>query len=519
MGITHSSQEEYRYFTTPIYYANGIPHAGHVYTTLLGQILKTHYVTRNFQVKFLTGLDEHGEAVAEKALELNLSPQSLVDQMAEKWQNSFESLGIHYDVFMRTTDEKHKNNVQDILNYCYKKGDIYFGTHEGHYCVKCESFLNSSERNEQNDCLIHKRKTELRQESNYFFAVSKYKDELRKLIQSGALVAQERYQNELLGLLNALEGDLSISRPKERVSWGIELPFDTAHVAYVWFDALPNYLTGIGGFQEAKTTPYWQSVTHLLGKDILKFHGIFWPAMCLSLDLQPPKLLVHGWLLKDGHKMSKSLGNVITFDQITQYGSDMFINTIFRSNLGDDIDLNWKLVFERYNADLANGVGNLLSRLLTLCKKKLDGHLPHLYHEKISDEQQKIANNISDYVKKICQNFDAYELSLALGHMNKILSILDGYVTAKAPWKLNSLDHKEDLSNILYVSLSGLRIVGLCFYAFFPEKFKDLLVLLGEDTSSISNFFERAENFWGLNSGFEVTAVPRLFERIDLKDQ
>lgn len=507
----------FRYFTTPIYYANGTPHAGHVYTTLLGQILKNHYVNRNYNVRFLTGLDEHGETVEQKAQELGLTPQKLVDEMSQIWTQSFAKLGIDYDVFMRTTSDEHKKNVQDILTYCFNKGDIYFGTHEGHYCIKCESFLNASERDENNHCLIHRRPTELRQESNYFFAVSKYKQKLNDLIKSGQIVQQERYQNELLGLLDAMEGDLSISRPKQRLSWGVELPFDSNHVAYVWFDALPNYLTGIGGFQNANHNHYWQNVTHLLGKDILKFHGIFWPAICMSLDIIPPKLLVHGWLLKDGHKMSKSLGNVITFDEICDNGIDLFINTIFRSTLGEDIDLNWKIIFERYNADLANGVGNLLSRSLTLCKKLLDSKLPTYLDEHATAEQKEIVSLVLQTVSDICHDFDEYKISTALNRMNIVLSKLDKYLSDTTPWKLKNPEQKTELSNILYITLASLRTLGFAFYAFFPKKLQILLNVLGEDTSITSDFFERANNFWGLKSDYQFTEVPRLFERLDLQ--
>jgi methionyl-tRNA synthetase len=381
----------YRFFTTPIYYANGNPHAGHVYATILTSILKTHYVQRGMNVKFLTGLDEHGEAVQDKAKELGIEPQKLVDEMSVLWKNEFKRFGINNDIFIRTTDKDHIKNVSDILNYCYKKGDIYFGEHEGYYCVKCEGFLSNNERDENNYCLVHKRPTELRKEKNYFFRTSKYRNQLKEFISQGKITQQGHYINELLAMLNCLEGDLSISRPKTRLSWGVELPFDTDHVAYVWFDALPNYITGIGGLDAARTSEYWKNVHHILGKDILKFHGIFWPAMCLSLDLPLPKLLVTGWLLKDSHKMSKSLGNVVSVDQILHYGRDMFVNYVYRvTNPGDDIDISWKYYFERYNSDLANGVGNLLSRTLTMIEKYFSKTIPKFNREYLLDEQKEI---------------------------------------------------------------------------------------------------------------------------------
>lgn len=518
--MTHE-YKGYRYFTTPIYYANGSPHAGHVYTTLLAKTLKLHYINRNYCVKLLTGLDEHGETVAQKAQELNISPQTLVDDMAQKWKDSFQKLHIPYDIFMRTSSPEHQKNVQDILSFCHKKGDIYFGEHSGYYCIKCESFLNSSERNEENFCLIHKRKTELRKESNYFFAVSKYKSQLKSLIESGAIVTQERFKNELLGLLESMEGDLSISRLKERLTWGIELPFDSNHVAYVWFDALPNYLTGLGGFLHLKEKEnlFWPHTNHLLGKDILKFHGIFWPAICLSLGLKPAQLLVHGWLLKDSHKMSKSLGNTITFEQVCHYGTDMFVNCLFRTELGEDIDLSWKTLFERYNADLANGIGNLLSRTLTLCQKQFDSKLPELYSDSLTEEQLLIIKTNEDVVDKVCESFDNFQLGQALNQMNLLLSLIDKYLSLHKPWTLNSLEHKEQLSNILYVSIATLRTIGFCFHSFFPEKMNELLQLLGEDTSTQFNFFDRAKEFYNLHSGHVLGTIPKLFTRIDVKKE
>lgn len=511
----------YKYFTTPIYYANGSPHAGHVYTTLLAKTLKIHYTDRNYSAKLLTGLDEHGEAVAQKAQELNISPQTLVDDMAQKWENSFQNLHIPYDIFMRTSSPEHKHNVQNILSFCYEKGDIYFGEHSGFYCIKCESFLNSSERDDKEFCLIHKRKTELRKESNYFFAVSKYKTQLKELIESGAIVAQERFKNELLGLLETMEGDLSISRLKERLTWGIDLPFDANHVAYVWFDALPNYLTGLGGFDSIKSTSniFWTHVHHLLGKDILKFHGIFWPAICLSLGLKPAKLLVHGWLLKDNHKMSKSLGNTITFEQVCHYGTDMFVNCLFRTELGEDIDLSWKTLFERYNADLANGIGNLLSRTLTLCQKQFNSQIPELYSDLVTEEQLLIFKTNQDVIHNVCESFDNFQLGHALNQMNLLLSLIDKYIAMHKPWTLNSTDHKEQLSNILYVAIATIRTIGFCFHSFFPEKMNVLLHLLGEDTSKTFDFFERAKNLYNLNSGHVIDNIPRLFTRIDIKKE
>ena len=514
----------YRYFTTPIYYATGNPHAGHMYTTILASILKHHYQHRGQDVRLLTGLDEHGEAVQETAQKQELSPQALVDAMAQEWEKQFSRFEIDYDIFMRTTHPDHIKNVTEILNYCYQKGDIYFGEHNGYYCVKCEGFLTVQEQDEHHSCLVHKRPAQLRQEKNYFFRTSKYRQQVLSLISSGHLCSQERYKNELLAMADhLLDSDLSISRPRARLSWGIPLPFDQDHVAYVWFDALPNYITGVGGLQAAKTTPYWKNVFHLLGKDIIKFHGIFWPALCLSLDLPVPKLLVTGWLLKDSHKMSKSLANVVTTDELLHYGRDMFVNFVFRtSNPGEDLDISWPIYFERYNSELANGIGNLLARTLTMAKKYCQNTIPYFHQNSLLPEQKEIEQSSTQALFSIEKAFDSFAIADALAQISFLVRLVDKHIAAQKPWELASQkEHSSSahiqLENILATSCAVLRVIGYATLAFFPKKMKELLESLSEDTSCFSNSFAKAKKFFSISSGAKIHTVPKLYARIDIQ--
>lgn len=511
------------YFTTPIYYANGLPHAGHVYATLLAGILKKHALCRNEQVRFLTGLDEHGEAVARKASSLGIPPQQLVDELAVSWQQSFRDFHVDYDIFLRTTSPEHVKNVTDILNFCYQKGDIYYGEHEGYYCVQCESFLAASERGPEETCLIHRMPTELRREGNYFFRTTRYKEALKALISEGRITQQERFNSALLSLLEHLEGDLSISRPKTRLTWGIELPFDSDHVTYVWFDALPNYITGIGGLEAARTSPFWANAVHILGKDILKFHGIFWPAICLSLGVHVPRLLVTGWLLKDGHKMSKTLGSGLSVELIQRYGKDMFVNFVFRAtNPGDDIDISWKSYFERYNADLANGVGNLLSRTLAMLQKYTSGQIPAFVTTHLTPEQTQAEGFIQGIHQRVQEQMENFQLADALTEIWKIVAFADKHIADSKPWDLAKKTDAESalcLQNVLATAVACLRAVGFLAYPFFPEKMLVLLHSIAESTQDIGSFSHRALAYHDIAVGSYCQQAPRLYDRVVVDDE
>jgi methionyl-tRNA synthetase len=506
-----------KYFTTPIYYASGLPHIGHLYTTSLMNILAQHYKNMGHQVVCLTGMDEHGEKIAKKATEAGVSAQHYVNNLAEKWQQSFQSMGITWDVFMRTTSPEHKLNVQSILTACKANGDIYFGEHEGHYCLDCEAFLTDKEMNENKECITHKTKTELRKEGNYYFRTSKYAQKIQELVRSGAIVIHKRYQQELLQMIQSMEGDLSISRPKQRTSWGIEIPFDTNHVTYVWFDALPNYVTGVGGFQKAKESELWKNTVHILGKDILKFHGFFWPAMCLSLGIPIPKLLVHGWLLQDGGKMSKSLGNVISPESFQEHGSDMFRNLVFRGHdLAEDLDLNMKNFIERYNADLANGIGNLLARTLGMVEKYFDKEIPTPSANLKIQGAEIILNDSKKLIQKIQNHFENYALHLVIEDSWKLIAETDKFISDSKPWELAKHEsEKNNLSDVLSVSCQALRTLGICLHSFFPEKMSQMLCSLGIEKIN----FQEVSAFLNSPKAHIFQEVPKLYLRLDIQQE
>jgi methionyl-tRNA synthetase len=512
-----TSQFTHRYFTTPIYYASGVLHAGHFYTTTIANVLGAHYRHRGVSVKVLTGMDEHGEKIEETAKKNNQTPQAFVDSLAEKWKKQFADMELSYDIFMRTSSPEHAQNVQSILQKCYDKGDIYYGEHSGHYCIGCEAFLTASQMDDAKNCLDHKRPTELRAEKNYFFRTTKYRDRVIELLKSGQLTTSQRYINELVAIAQGMEGDLSISRPKARTSWGIELPFDKDHVTYVWFDALPNYITGIGGISEAAKSPYWNNCVHILGKEITRFHAIFWPAMLMSLELPLPRLMIHGWLLSDSFKMSKSLGNAASLES---YGYDAYANAVLRMiNPSDDFEITVKTVVERFNADLANGIGNLLARTLGMIEKYFACTLPAFSNAHHGEPENAIRSLAAELPSKVCAAMDDCRTADALNAIWSLIAITDKYISDQKPWVLAKDETeagKAKLGNVLAHAVGSLRVVGLLAAAFFPAKMKLLLESLGEDTNTMENAIQRAHNFESIKVGHRFAEIPKLYMRLEL---
>lgn len=454
------------YITTPLYYVNYKPHIGHAYTTVAADVLSRYLRSHGKEVFFQTGTDEHGGNIEKTALANNVSPQKWADDMSMEFKEMWKTLGIEYDRFIRTTDEKHKAQVQAIFEMMLKQGDIYLGNYTGLYCSSCENFLDESEVADGN-CPIHKKELEKINEESYFFKLSKYEKPLLKHYELNPDFLSPHYRaNEIVKFVERGLNDISVSRTK--VSWGIPVKSDPKHTIYVWIDALTNYITGPGfefGKDNKSFNEIWPADVHLVGKEIYRFHAVIWPAMLMSLGLAlPKKVYAHGWWTVEGEKMSKSRGNVIDpRDLISDYGLDPFRYFIFREvPFGQDGDFSAESFKRRYNSELANDLGNLFSRTVNMINKFLDSSMPdkpgnsHLF-EKLLESQ-----------KDIEKDMETLQFSSALDKIWKNISILNKEVDSKKPWELAKTD-KETLKKFLHEMVWCLRLISSWISPFMPS--------------------------------------------------
>ncbi len=430
--------------TTPIYYVNDKPHWGHAYTTVAADVLARFFSLQGNDVFFLTGTDEHGLKVAESAERLNKTPKELCDENSEAYKFTWKNLGIEYNHFIRTTDKIHEERVIEFLKTLKDKGAVYEKEYEGMYCVECEKFLTEKDLID-GKCPDHKTEPKKVSERNYFFKLKNYLKEVEKKILSAELLIQpEAAKKEVLGLLKQELEDFSISRQKEKVRWGIDLPFGKSQTIYVWVDALLNYYTGNGTKEFAE---YWEKgeVVHLLGKDILKFHAIFWPAMLLAASKKIPKReFIHGFFTIDGQKMSKTLGNVIDPNEVVgKFGVDGARYLLLSQfPFGQDGDVKKEKFAEKYNADLANGLGNLVARVLALANKH------NIKSDKPDKETKKKAEEVRDTYRQWMENFKLFE---TLEEVWRFIGWCDKYIEENKPWQVTDEDKLEQiLSNLLY---------------------------------------------------------------------
>ena len=509
------------YFTTPIYYVNAEPHIGHLYTTVLADALKRYHTLVGDDVYFLTGTDEHGQKIAETADKKGADVAELVAHVTDLFRETWEAIGICNDDFVHTTEPRHKRYVQQILQQVYEAGDIYFDEYTGLYCVGCERYLTESELVD-GLCPDHQVAPKPVEESNYFFRMGRYQQQLLDHIEANPTwIRPGRYRKEVLSFLRVPLEDLCISRPKTRLTWGIDLPFDDRYVTYVWFDALLNYLSAMKQTSDGRDLldHYWGSVNHLIAKDILKTHAIYWPTMLMSAGIPLFRQIdVHGYWLSGESKMSKSLGNVVrplSFDR--QFGIENLRYFMFREmSFGQDASFSYELFVERYNGDLANGLGNLLSRVSTLIRKNL-GAVPG--HPDLTEAEREITDLAADLLRSYPRHFEGRRFRDAVESIRGLLGAADRYFTAAAPWKLAKQEGAaEELARVLYTGLETVRIAAVLLSPVMPRTCREILDYLGEERAldGTTPFAELAA-WGGLRPGHELEQVPRTFPRIDDK--
>jgi methionyl-tRNA synthetase len=497
------------YVTTPIYYVNGEPHLGHAYTTIAADVLARHMRQRGEDVFFLTGTDEHGEPVTQAAEKLGITPRELGDRNAVRFKELAGTLDVTNDFFIRTTDPEHMAKVAEVVQRIHDNGHVYAGTYEGWYCPRCADFKTESELEDGNRCPIHKIELEIEKEDNWFFRLSTFQEPLERLYaeRPDFVTPQNRY-NEALSFIKSGLRDLSLSRA--RLKWGVPVPWDESQVIYVWIDALLNYYTALSYARDGEdlTDRFWPATVHLIGKDILKFHAVIWPAMLMAAGIEVPRRVgIHGYLLLGEHKMSKSLGNVIEPFQVAElYGADALRFYVLREvSFGSDGEVSPEGFETRYTTELANEYGNLASRTLAMIGRYRDRVVPG------AQPPEELSADFDGLAEAVGARLDEVEITAALDEIWQRIKRLNRYVQDEQPWQLAKDEAEaEHLDQVLYTLAEGLRVVSVLLHPFMPSSAERLLRALGQDDLSL----EQAR-LGAVGGGARLGELGQLFPRVE----
>ena len=517
------------YVTTPIFYVNDAPHIGHAYTEVAADVLARWHRQRGEDSFLLTGTDEHGEKVLRTAAANKVSPKDWTDKLVhDAWLPLLETIDIDNQDFIRTTEERHEVNVQKFMQKLYDTGFIYQGSFKGAYCVGCEEYKNKAdlvdgtgEFEGQDVCAIHSKPVEQLEENNYFFKLSEFEQPLLDFYeQNPNFIQPESAKNEVVAFVRRGLEDLSISRSKEKFDWGIDIPWDDSHITYVWFDALLNYITAIGyGQDEAEFQKRWPATVQIVGKDILRFHAVIWPAMLMAADIKPPQQIFgHGWLLVGGEKMSKSKLTGIAPNQITDiFGSDAF-RYYFMSAIafGSDGSFSWEDLSARYQAELANGFGNLASRSLAMVRKYFEGVIPT--PSEYTDTDKQVIQVAQAAVLNADSAIDEVAIHEAISSVWTLVDELNGYITSQEPWALAKDEaNKARLETVLYVCSEGLRVLCVLLAPVIPKATGKLWAALTEGKlGELADQPLSEAGAWSqLLPGITVSELEVLFPRIE----
>jgi methionyl-tRNA synthetase len=495
------------YVTTPIYYVNADPHLGHAYSTLAADILARHHRQRGDDVFFLTGTDEHGEPIENAATKEGISPEELVDRNAAKFEALGPIIGATNDFFIRTSDPRHEAKVAEIMQRVYDNGFVRKGSYEGWYCPRCADFKTEREVAEGNTCPIHEIPLDWVEEENWFFELSKFQGKLEALYEGQPdFVVPDFRRNEAISFIKGGLEDVSLSRPT--LKWGLPLPWDPEQRMYVWFDALLNYVTALTFARpgEDLTERYWPADLHVMAKDILKFHAVIWPALCMAAGLEPPRrMVIHGYLLMGEKKMSKSLGNVLDpFEVIDRFGADALRFYLFREvSFGQDGSISTAGFEARYETELANDYGNLASRVLAMVERYREGVVPEAQVDAV------LAEDFEGTLDRLSGLIDRAELSQALETIWVLVRRLNRYVEETAPWVL-AKDEADParLDEVLYNLVEGLRVATLMLIPFLPATAETLLATLAEEGRGLAELGSRG-------GGQQTERIQPLFPKIE----